>query len=230
MSRIWSFSALKSFKQCPHQFQQVKLLKRFIQGPTAATEFGTFIHAAFEDTIKANTVGELPEVAKPYQPLMETVLAVPGIKLVEHEMGLTRMGEACPYSATLAEGNAVRGIADLVVINGDRATVLDWKTSKSAKYADTKQLHLMARMVMAHYPQVQHVRGILVFVVAGAMETQDYYRTNYDTMWADWAQAMMLAEHALKNDHQIKKPSPLCPWCPVTDCEHWELPKPKRTR
>ena len=41
-----------------------------------------------------------------------------------------------------------RGIADLVIIQGDIAYSVDYKTSKSAKYADTKQLDIVAAALL----------------------------------------------------------------------------------
>jgi RecB family exonuclease len=224
--RVWSFSSLKAFKTCPHQFQQVKVLKRFVSLPTAATEFGTALHAVFEDAVKANSAADIPDMGRPYQPLVETILATSGEKLTEHHMALTRMGTSCSYDSTAAQGCAIKGIADLVVLKGKRAVVADYKTGKSAKYADISQLELMAIMIFAANPEVETVTGILIFVVAGQLEIKDWHRSQFPVLWGGWVQSMALAERALQAEHQQKKPSGLCRgWCPVTDCDFYEPPK-----
>jgi predicted signal transduction protein with EAL and GGDEF domain len=57
-------------------------------------------------------------------------------------------------------------VADLLIINKDKGEgrVIDYKTGKSAKYADTKQLALMAACVFAHFPEVKVVKTGLLFV------------------------------------------------------------------
>lgn len=223
MSRVWSFSQLKTFKTCQHKWHQVSVLKRWASTATAATEFGTFIHAVFEDAVNQKSVAQVPDVAKPYTPLMQTILDAPGDKYAELEMALTRDGQACEYRTPATEGCTVRGIADLVIINGNRATIADWKTGKSAKFSDMSQLDLMACMVFAKWPQVTTIRCMLVFVVAGVLETAEFKRENLPLMWAGWVQAIHRAELVLASGVTKKSPSGLCRgYCEVKDCEFFE--------
>ena len=50
-----------------------------------------------------------------------------------------------------------RGIADLVILDADNhiAWVVDYKTGKSARYADKGQLELMALATFKHFPVVK---------------------------------------------------------------------------
>ena len=52
-----------------------------------------------------------------------------------------------------------RGIVDLLVINGDKARIIDYKTSKSSQYADTKQLELLALLTFKHFPEIKTITG-----------------------------------------------------------------------
>jgi hypothetical protein len=74
-------------------------------------------------------------------------------------MGLTENLEACDFYASDVW---FRGIADLVILDDEVATVVDYKTGKSSKYADKGQLELMALALMARYPQIKKVRAALL--------------------------------------------------------------------
>ena len=83
-----------------------------------------------------------------------------GDKLCEIKLGITENLEACDF---YAKDVWFRGIADLVILDDDLAWVVDYKTGKSAKYADKGQLELMALGVFAKYPQIKTVRAGLLF-------------------------------------------------------------------
>ena len=78
-------------------------------------------------------------------------------------MGLTANLEPCGFKDPEVWW---RGVADLAIINGDEARCLDYKTGKSAKYADTDQLELMALAMFKHFPDIKIVRGALFFVIS----------------------------------------------------------------
>lgn len=95
-------------------------------------------------------------------------------------------------------------------------------TGKSARFADTEQLELMAAMVMAHYPEINHVRGILAFVVAGTAVPAEYRREQLPEIWSKWAGRAEQILDAMRNDVWNASPSALCRFCPVSNevCEH----------
>ena len=51
----WSYSGLKDFVNCPKQYQEVKVLKRFTKFPTKEMRYGTEVHSALEDYVKDGT-------------------------------------------------------------------------------------------------------------------------------------------------------------------------------
>jgi hypothetical protein len=97
---------------------------------------------------------------------------------------------------------------------------MDYKTSKNAKYADPKQLDLVAYAIFLHYPKVLIVKSALAFVVSGefvkkehlATERSDYIRV-FDK---DLEQLAGAHESGVWN----AKTSALCRFCPVLKCEH----------
>ena len=100
------------------------------------------------------------------------------------------------------------------------ARVVDFKTGKSARYADTSQLELMAAMIMIHYPSVQVVKGMLLFVVADDAVKAEFTREQLPTILSKWAGDASMIEAAVENDVWNAKPSGLCKFCPVKSCEH----------
>lgn len=95
----------------------------------------------------------------------------------------------------------------------------------SAKYPDTDQLELMALMIFRHYPEVDHVKAALLFIVHDVVVTAKYHRKEAKQKWMLWLKKIEVMEDAARMNIYQESPSGLCPWCPVTDCPHW---KPKK--
>jgi hypothetical protein len=94
-------------------------------------------------------------------------------------------------------------------------------------YPDVDQLLENAVAVFAHYPDVQRVKARLVFVdhdtSVPAEFDREYLEDYQDQIMADCAEIDL----ALLNEDFPRKKSPLCPWCPVTDCPNWSPPRKK---
>lgn len=215
----WSYSSLKKFKTCPKQYAEVKVFKNFKEPPfTEATLYGTNFHEAAESYVKE--AKPLPEAFNYVRPHLDTLRSIPGDKLCEHKMGLTKALEPCAFDASDVW---CRGVADLLIVNREKgvARVVDYKTGKSAKYADTAQLELMALMVFKHFPEVRRVKGGLLFVVANDFKRAEYDITQERNYWRQWMQDVHRLEHAIKTNVWNPNPSGLCKkHCVVTSCPH----------
>jgi hypothetical protein len=214
---IHSHSSIKDFQGCPRRYQQVRILKRFKQSPTEATTYGTWVHEAFEKFLMHST--PLPESLQQHEPALQRIKDMPGRRLCEQRMGMRKDFSPCTFSA---KDVWFRGIPDLIIINDATAWVGDWKTGKSSRFADTSQLELMAAMVMAHYPNVQRVKGMLFFIVPGDVIQATYKRDQLPDILSRWSGHAAQIEETLANDVWNARPSPLCRFCPVTEdvCEH----------
>jgi len=99
--------------------------------------------------------------------------------------------------------------------------VLDYKTGRSAKYADTGQLELMALAVFKHFPHVKKVKAGLLFVVANAFIKDSYGADDQDRLWLKWLREYNRMKSAYTHDVWNPKPSGLCKkHCLVLDCAH----------
>jgi len=145
----WSYSGLKDYKNCPRQYQQVKVLKNFTKKQTEQMLYGTEVHKALEDYVRDGT--PLLKNYQRYQKQLDPLREMEGTKYPEHEMALTPDKVPCDFRDP---NYWVRGVADLVVVSGDQGFIVDYKTG-SNRYPDPKQLQLMALMGFKHFPEVK---------------------------------------------------------------------------
>lgn len=214
----WSFSSIKSFEQCPRKFYHLRVVKDFKEPTTDALLYGSEFHKAAELYIKEQT--PLPSYFNFAKSTLDNLNQMPGEKLCEYEMGLTLNLEPCKFKD---EQVWWRGIADLIILNEEtnEARVLDYKTGKSAKYADTGQLELMALAIFKHFPKIKKVKAGLLFVIAKQFVKSNYFVDNAPGLWQKWLQDYNRMKHAYDKNVWNPKPSGLCrKHCVVTTCSH----------
>jgi len=214
----WSFSSLKGFLTCPKQYYHTRVTKEYTSAPTAATLYGTEFHKACEDYVRDQT--PLDARFAHVQPMLDALRGIKGERLCELKMALNQNLEACEF---FAKDCFIRGIGDLIILQRERgvAFVVDYKTGKNSRYADTGQLELMALMVFVLFPEIKEVRGKLLFVVPGDVVEGTYSRKDRKRLWADWLGKYSQLTAAHENGVWNAKPSGLCRnYCPVTECPH----------
>lgn len=210
---IFSHSGIKNFETCPRKFYEEKIIKRFPQKPTAATLYGEQFHTAAELFVK----DQLPVPAE-FQfamPLLQYLATRPGDKHTELEMAVDSNLRPVGFHSPDAW---IRGIADIVVVNGTKAYVGDYKTGND-KYPDKDQLRLMSLLVFAHFPEVQTIKSALFFVLKGSRVDAKMDRTECDAGWQQYRERTALMEQAHATGVWNSKQNGLCKkYCPVTDC------------
>lgn len=207
---------MKAFETCPKQFYHVNVLKQFPFQETEATRYGTEFHKAAEEFIRDGA--PVPEKFAFAAKALEVLRNKPGTKLCEQKLGLTEDLTPCGFF----DSNVwFRGIADLIILDGDTASVIDYKTGKSSRYADKGQLELMSLAVFKHYPQVTHVRAGLLFVIANDFIKETYDATTAPILWGKWLTDYGRMRAAFETNVWNPRPSGLCKrHCPVTECPH----------
>jgi hypothetical protein len=212
---------LDLFKQCPQKYYRLRIAKDVKDPPTEHLTYGLAVHKAAEDYIGKGV--PVPEKYSYMVPTLDKLKAMSGEKHCEMRLGLTKNLDPCGFF-----DKAVwwRGVADLIILDGDKAKVFDYKTGKSAKYADTQQLEILSLAVFKHFPQVKKVKAGLLFVVANDLIKANYEQDKAGVYWTKWLEDTNRLEASIVNDVWNKKPNFTCRgWCPVTDCEHWEPKK-----
>ena len=216
MKYTWSYSSISLFQQCPRKYYRLRVVKDIVEPEQQHLIYGTEVHEAAENYV-CKDKGLDPKYAF-LKPTLDALKTLPGMKLCEYEMGITKEFKPCGF---YDENVWFRGIADLLVIDGNRAHLIDYKTSKSSQYADRKQLELLALLVFKHFPHVESIKAGLVFVVAEDLVKAAYTQEVQEKAWAKWLPEIQRLEKALKTDVWNPVPNFTCrKFCPVLDCEH----------
>jgi len=213
----WSYSSISLFTQCPHKYYRLKIAKDVQEPPADHLDYGVEVHKAAEDYVRDGT--PIPAKFSFLQEQLDALLKIKGEKHCEIKMGLDKNLQACGF---FDKDVWWRGIADLLIIDGEKAYLIDYKTGKSSKYADTKQLELLSLAIFKHFPKVKKIKAGLLFVVA-----KDFVKTEYINdegkghMWLKWLDDTHRLEVALETNVWNQKPNFTCrAYCPVTDCTH----------
>ena len=209
----WSYSALKEYLNCPKQYQELKVLKRYEKSTSEQMLYGTEVHKALEDYVRDNV-----PLAKNYQRfkgIVDVLITIEGAKYPEHKVAITKDKQPCDFDDP---NRWVRGIMDLLIIDGDHAFIVDYKTG-SNRYPDPKQLRLMALMTFIHFPEVQKIKGGLLFVMHNSFISEEYTRDEVNTSWGHFTPSLARLSHSYESDTWVPNPTPLCKYCPVKDCD-----------
>jgi len=218
MTTAWSYSSIKTFDQCPKKYYHLKILKDIKDTGSEATIYGQEVHKAAEDYIKDGV--PIPEKFAYIRGVVEALGRKEGEKHTELRLGVKRIDGGYEPCKFLGKGVWWRGIADLVIINGDTAYSVDYKTSKNAKYADVKQLDLVAGGIFTHFPQVDKIRSALIFLVSNDVIKKDHYREHMHNYLSTFDPLLDRLEIAEESGVWNAKSGPLCRFCPVVSCEH----------
>jgi len=218
----WSYSSLKTFQQCPKKYYHTRVAKDFKDSDNTATIYGKEVHKVAEEFIRDGT--EIPEKYSFIAPVMNALNAIGGTKHCEIQLGLTEDLKPCGF---FDESVWWRGIADLLIINGEEAYSVDYKTSKNTKYADTKQLDILATAIFAHYPQVKRIKSALIFLVCNDVVKKKHVVEDTSKYLAPFTFDLERLESALVTGVWNANSSALCAYCPVKTCQHW---KERKTR
>ena len=220
MIPAWSYSSIKTFDQCPKKYHHLRILKDYKDEDSTATIYGTELHTAAEEFIRDGT--PIPPKFSFIAPTLEALNRIEGEKHCEIKMGIAKRDGKFVPCEFFAKDVWWRGIADLLIINEEKQTayLVDYKTSKNAKYADTKQLDLLAGAVFTHYPKVMEIKSALLFVVSNEIVKKKHEFMMRLSYLNSMEPELTRLEAAIKTNVWNPVSSPLCKFCPVSSCAH----------
>jgi len=233
--KAWSHSALSQFNNCPRQYHEVKVLKSVVEPQGEAMVWGNRVHETMEFYLKVDPVVrsevmiaggrvDLPPEFEVYRPYLDAILLIPGTMYVEHEMSLDTNLVPCEK---FADNVFVRGIVDVLHVDGHIARAMDHKTGKRKQ--DSKQMKLMALLIFAHFPQVQEIKVGFFWLKTGDKDTEKFTRADIPAIWQEFLPEIAQWKKAFATDTWQPRQSGLCHgWCPVTSCEFWKPKRPLR--
>ena len=211
----WSFSSLKDYLNCPKQYYHLKVAQDYNKATSQQMLYGTEVHKALEDYVRDGT--PLAKNYERFKPMLDALLQIPGTRYPEHKMALTADREPCDFDSP---DRWVRGIVDLLIVDGADAYIVDYKTG-SNRYPDPKQLKLMALMAYAHFPSIKKVKAGLLFVAHNTFVPESYDRDDMSRLWAEFLPTLERLRLAYDNNIWPPTPNPLCGWCPVNSCKFY---------
>jgi hypothetical protein len=153
------------------------------------------------------------------KPVLEQLNSIEGEKYCEVKLGLTKNLEPCDFDAPNVWWH---GVADLLIINKKTGVAysVDYKTSKSARYADVAQLDLVACGLFAKFPEIKKIRSALLFVVSKEFVKAEHHAEMMTKYIQKPAKDVARIEAAIENGVWNPVEGPLCRFCSVKQCEY----------
>ena len=214
----WSYSGIKLYDTCPRKYQSEKVTKEVPFKDTTATLYGKEIHTVCEEYIRDGK--DIPKKHDYLRPYLERLKSIPGEKHCEIKVGVKKEDGrlvGCDYDDS---GVWFRGICDLFILNGSKGFIVDYKTSKNARYADMRQLYLMAAALFLKFPELQKIKLMLLFVVSKETVREEVTVERGLDIFATLHDILTQREMSYNTDVWNTKPNGLCrSWC-RTQCEH----------
>jgi hypothetical protein len=214
----WSYSSLALYQQCPKKYYHLKVVKDIKEEPGEAITFGNEIHKIAHDYVEHDK--PIPQKYSNIEPALKSLKDMEGKKLCENKLGLTADFKPCGF---FDKNVWWRGIADIIIIQGDTILTVDYKTGSKSKYADLKQLEILALALFKHYPEVKRVKAGLLFLFADDFVKTVYSADSQADLWTGWISDVGQLETSVTNNVWNAKPNFTCRgWCPVHSCDHNE--------
>jgi hypothetical protein len=214
----WSYSSLKTFEQCPKKYYHLKVVKDVKDEGSEATVYGQDLHKAAEDYIKSDT--PIPPKFAYVQDTVDAIKNIEGEKHCELKLGIKVTDDGYEPCDFFDKDVWWRGIGDVIIVNGETAYSIDYKTSKNAKYADLKQLDILAAALFVHFPQVKKIKSALAFVVSNEFVHKEHFAEMRDSYFALFNPELDRLASAQETGVWNTNTGPLCRYCPVVSCEH----------
>jgi hypothetical protein len=220
--KAWSYSALNKFLNCPMQYYEVSVTKRFADDTTEENLWGARVHDEIDKLIclgrydmagaKDLTPAMQQHVARVLEPMTQY-----GLLMSELKIGLNRRLQPCDWFDN--KNIWLRAILDILHVHNEVATVCDWKTGKVR--ADMKQMKLFALVTFWTRPDIEVVNTRLEWLKYNDCTEVDFDRDDVPMLEASFTGDITRFRQAFVEERFPAKPSGLCKkYCPVLSCEH----------
>jgi len=219
MQLAHSFSAIKLYENCSKRYYHQRVTKEVQDTGGEASKYGERIHEFLEQRLVNNT--PLPVEAEKYEVICKTVenMARGGELHAERQLTLT---ENLTPTSWFADDAWLRSILDVLILKGDTAVVVDWKTGK--RRPDFTQLEMFALQVWKHFPEVVTIKTSFVWLKDMAMDSEEFSREQSDEMWSNLLSRINRIYQSAEHENWPAKPSGLCRFCPAKDmCDYAQI-------
>lgn len=220
-------TAIERFQHCRRQYYEINILKLHPYEQSEEAKWGDYVHKGIEEAVLHKK--PLPDNLIQYQPLVDAIHQAQAdgwAILCEQTFGIKRNSEVSLNDNSIwwTPSYILGGKADLIMVKDKHARVVDWKTGNS-KYPKMEQLELYCLAVLLLYPDVERVSGALIFVSDGCkLFEATYTRADVTRLFQTWQMKVGDVVAAEVTEYFPERSySPLCGWCPCSDCPNWQL-------
>ena len=218
----WSHSRVNAFLTCPRKMYEEMIAKTVTVDYGEAAQWGKRVHKALERRISMGA--ELPGNMSQYESRVksfETLADNLGCEMiVELQLAVDQRLRPCNWKDW--DHCWARCALDLLLLHPTNpdAVAADWKTGKYKD--DDRQLALQAAMVFRHYPHINRVTSMFVWLQeANRMTKITFTRANEPRLWKQYLPVVRDMTDAVTHGEWPEKPSGLCKkYCAVRTCKH----------
>jgi hypothetical protein len=213
----WSFSALSVFETCRKKFYHLKVAKDVKDGDSEAAAEGKAMHVALYEYVMKDK--PLPIGMRPHQKTADSYKQK-GAKCddIQGELKLC-LNEKFEPVEWFAKDAWVRAMLDLLLVKGNTAILVDWKTGKQKD--DFTQLELSAAILSRYMPEIEEFHLVFEWLRDKKRSSKKITKDDIKGVWLQLLPRVNEIEHARKTTDFPASPSGLCGWCPVSNCPHW---------
>ena len=214
-----SYSSIKMYENCPKRYLYQRINKEVVDTGSNATIYGQRIHKDLENRLLHGQA--LPQETSKHEQVCQTLqqLTQHATLLAEQQLCLN---ENLTPTGWYDNDAWLRSILDVLIIKGDKAIVIDWKTGK--RRPDFMQLQLFALQVFKHYSSICEVKTSFVWLKDEAIDTETYTLNDTSIMWKDILSRIERINQSCKTNNFPARPSGLCRWCPAQNiCEYAQI-------
>lgn len=202
-----SYSALKLFENCPKRYYHQRIAREVTDEKGEASLHGERVHKSLENNLLGKE--ELPVELQEFTPVCDKLKESKGELTPEKKLALD--ADLRP-SHWFAKETWLRAQIDVLVVDNDKATVIDWKTGK--RRPDAFQLEFSAMMVFTHQPTINEINAGFFWIPDKKLDPYKYKREEYDRLLNNVLSKINRVEEALDHNVWPAKPSGLCNYCP----------------
>lgn len=210
----FSFSALSTFETCPKKYWHLYVQKDIKDEDSEAAAEGRFIHEALYKRVIKGVA--LPLSLRPYEKWAKRFAEAKGEKDGEMKLALDQDLQPCTW---FDKRTRVRAIVDLLIRNGNRAVLIDYKTGKPKE--DFTQMGLAAAVLSRYAPEIEIIDTVYVWLQHDKVSKKTYTLSKLVDVWNDLLPRADKIDAAKKTTSFPARQSGLCGWCPVRICPHY---------
>lgn len=219
----WSYSSLSLFKLCPKKYFHERVAKDIPFEETDALRYGNAVHEAIETYLKG---GELDDKYGQFRDIIDCIydqdVSSPNVEnlFVEHKVAYTRELKPCDF---FAKEVWYRGKIDVLIVDGEDAWIIDWKTGRNAQYADMAELELFSIATFLEFPKVAHIKTAFIYLVSEHFIEKKFTREDLSNLLMKHVPEVDRLERAHVLNVWNPSPNFTCRrFCRVKSCQHYQ--------